>query len=165
MSRNAVSRPSSETAIPADSWPRCWSANRPKYVRRATSRSGDRTPNKPHISAHHADALETLCAEPSDVVGGAGEDDLAAQCRLRQFDVRNQPGIRFGFAQRLRQAAVRHVVRERQHRGSLPYETDERRLGGEIELSGCGRDEDDVAAPPGAGNEAHVGHETDAADD
>ena len=29
-SRSTVSRPSSETAIPADSWPRCWSAKRPK---------------------------------------------------------------------------------------------------------------------------------------
>ncbi len=49
MSRTTVSRPPSETAIPADSWPRCWSANRPKYARRATSRSTDRMPKRPHI--------------------------------------------------------------------------------------------------------------------
>ena len=30
----------SETAMPADSWPRCCSAKRPKYVMRATSRCG-----------------------------------------------------------------------------------------------------------------------------
>ena len=39
-SRSAVRRPCSETAMPADSWPRCCSAKRPKYVSRATSRSG-----------------------------------------------------------------------------------------------------------------------------
>ena len=49
ISRTAVTRPPSETAIPADSWPRCCSAKRPKYVRRATSRSSERTPNTPHI--------------------------------------------------------------------------------------------------------------------
>ena len=44
------SRPPSETAMPADSCPRCWSANSPKYARRATSRSGERIPKTPHIS-------------------------------------------------------------------------------------------------------------------
>ena len=34
----------------ADSWPRCCSAFRPKYVRRATSRSGAHTPKTPHSS-------------------------------------------------------------------------------------------------------------------
>ena len=34
---------------PADSWPRCCKAYSPKYVSRATSRSGARTPNTPHI--------------------------------------------------------------------------------------------------------------------
>ncbi len=34
MSRSTVSLARSETAIPADSWPRCWSAKRPKYVLR-----------------------------------------------------------------------------------------------------------------------------------
>src|SRR3954464_14761062 len=40
----------SETAMPADSWPRCCWANRPKYVRRATSSPGAQTPNSPHSS-------------------------------------------------------------------------------------------------------------------
>ena len=30
MSRSAVTRPPSDTAMPADSWPRCWSAKSPK---------------------------------------------------------------------------------------------------------------------------------------
>jgi hypothetical protein len=49
MSRSAVSRPRSETAIPADSWPRCWSAKSAKYESRATSRSAERMPKTPHI--------------------------------------------------------------------------------------------------------------------
>ena len=53
-SRSAVSRPFSETAIPADSWPRCWSACRPKYVSRATSRPGARMPKTPHIRRSRA---------------------------------------------------------------------------------------------------------------
>src|ERR687895_1275168 len=40
----------SETAMPADSWPRCCWAKSPKYVRRATSSPGAHTPNKPHSS-------------------------------------------------------------------------------------------------------------------
>ena len=56
-------------------------------------------------------------------------------------------------------------MRERQHRGSLPDEADECGLGREVELSGSRGDEDDVAAPPRARNEAHVGDEPDAADD
>ena len=49
MSRSTVSRPPSETAIPADSWPRCCSAKSAKYESRATSRSTDRIPKTPHI--------------------------------------------------------------------------------------------------------------------
>ena len=49
ISRTTVRRPPSDTAIPADSWPRCWSANSPKYARRATSRSSERIPKTPHI--------------------------------------------------------------------------------------------------------------------
>ena len=54
MSRSAISCPSSETAIPADSWPRCWSATSPKCVSRATSRSGAWIPKIPHISREPA---------------------------------------------------------------------------------------------------------------
>ena len=49
MSRSTVSRPPSETAIPADSWPRCCSAKSAKYESRATSRSTERMPKTPHI--------------------------------------------------------------------------------------------------------------------
>src|SRR5262249_55478717 len=59
ISRRTVRRPLSDTAIPADSWPRCWSANRPKYARRATSRSSERIPKTPHMSvARLPSALE-----------------------------------------------------------------------------------------------------------
>src|SRR3954447_25335804 len=36
------------TAMPADSWPRCWSANRPRYVRCETDCPGPYTPKTPH---------------------------------------------------------------------------------------------------------------------
>src|ERR1700733_10264068 len=38
------------TAIPADSWPRCCRAYRPKYASLATSSSGDQAPNTPQAS-------------------------------------------------------------------------------------------------------------------
>ena len=40
----------SETAMPALSWPRCWRANRPKKVMRATSSPGAKMPKTPHSS-------------------------------------------------------------------------------------------------------------------
>src|SRR5947208_11229843 len=40
----------SDTAMPADSWPRCWRANSPKNVSRATSSPGAHTPKSPHAS-------------------------------------------------------------------------------------------------------------------
>ena len=56
-----------------------------------------------------------------------------------QLDVRVEPE----YSSASRSASSRppsdDVVRERQHRGSLPDEADERRLGGEVELSGRGR--------------------------
>jgi len=107
--------------------------------------------------------LQAPGAEPLYIVRRTGEHDLAAGYRRRQLHVRSEPRILLGFAQRLRKAAVGHIVRERQHRGSLPDEADECRLGGEVELAGCGRHEDDVAASPGPGNEADVGDEPDAA--
>ena len=42
--------PESAVAIPADSWPRCCSANSAKYASRATSDSGAYTPKTPHSS-------------------------------------------------------------------------------------------------------------------
>src|SRR3954454_13709890 len=40
----------SVVAIPADSWPGCWSANSAKYASRGTSDSGAYTPKTPHSS-------------------------------------------------------------------------------------------------------------------
>src|SRR5579859_3084429 len=45
-----ISRPRGAEAIPADSCPRCWSANRAKYATRATSCPGAKMPNTPHSS-------------------------------------------------------------------------------------------------------------------
>src|SRR6476620_6687772 len=42
--------PRSAAAMPADSWPRCWSAYSAKYARRATSCSGAKIPKTPHSS-------------------------------------------------------------------------------------------------------------------
>src|SRR5215213_11159507 len=42
--------PFSAVAMPADSWPRCWSAYSAKYASRATSDSGANTPKTPHSS-------------------------------------------------------------------------------------------------------------------
>src|ERR1700733_9253975 len=45
-----IPRPSGAVAIPADSWPRCWSAYRAKYARLATSCPGAKMPKTPHSS-------------------------------------------------------------------------------------------------------------------
>src|SRR4029453_13265023 len=95
MSRRTVRRPWSETAIPADSWPRCWRAKSPKYVRRATSRSGAWMPTTPHTSApaslkgraelrqadaeqpvapDHAEAPQRHALQGLRPLGGAGDD-------------------------------------------------------------------------------------------
>src|SRR3954452_5348601 len=50
VSRRVVMWPPSQVAIPADSWPRCWRAYRPKYASRATSCPGAYTPKTPHSS-------------------------------------------------------------------------------------------------------------------
>src|SRR5262245_43428366 len=102
----AVNRPASETAIPADSWPRCCSAWRPKYVSRATSRSGARMPNTPHISGpSRSDRPELHEILPGqDSVGPAGDHDpafiLVTTCYLARGEA--APGGRLG--QRLRHA-------------------------------------------------------------
>jgi len=57
MSRSTVRRPWSETAMPADSWPRCCSAKRPKYVMRATSRCGERIEDLRHTELAAEDSL------------------------------------------------------------------------------------------------------------
>src|ERR1700736_1336067 len=49
MSRCTRTRSPSPTAMPADSCPRCWSANSPKYVRLATSTCLLWIPKMPHI--------------------------------------------------------------------------------------------------------------------
>jgi len=84
-------------------WPRCWSANRPKYVRRATSRSGDRIPTG-RTSAHHADLLQPFGAEPLDVVRRTRDDDLAPPPSPAVRRPRRARML-LGFAQRLGQAA------------------------------------------------------------
>ena len=100
MSRIAVSRPLSETAMPADSWPRCWSAKSPKYASRATSRSGAWMPRMPHMARRppcvgrgadrssgdargssrrrHAESPQRHAVELRDVLGPAGDDRPAA---------------------------------------------------------------------------------------
>src|SRR5579859_51012 len=50
MARRTCTFVPSETAIPADSWPRCCSENKPKYVRFATSTPvAAQIPKTPHI--------------------------------------------------------------------------------------------------------------------
>src|ERR1700704_2003846 len=48
MSLTTVIVSPSLTAIPADSWPRCWRAKRPRYARWATGCPGAYTPKTPH---------------------------------------------------------------------------------------------------------------------
>ena len=50
MSFITVMASPSLTAMPADSWPRCWSANSPSKARCATDRPGAYTPKTPHAS-------------------------------------------------------------------------------------------------------------------
>ena len=49
-SLRTITVPPSPTAIPADSWPRCCSARRPKYVSRSHVAIGAQTPKTPHSS-------------------------------------------------------------------------------------------------------------------
>ena len=56
--------------MPADSWPRCWSAKSPKYVSRETSRSAAYTPKTPHMALRHpADLDEAARAEQLELAG------------------------------------------------------------------------------------------------
>ena len=60
-SLRTITVPPSPTAIPADSWPRCCSARRPKYVSRATSRSAPRHQKRriPHAAGQSPDHTST----------------------------------------------------------------------------------------------------------
>src|SRR5688572_19161195 len=78
MSRRTVRRPLSDTAMPADSWPRCWRAKSAKYVSRATSRSGEWMPKTPHIRREPPGARRTLPGGSRNAlfVGGADLGEL-----------------------------------------------------------------------------------------
>ena len=76
--------------MPADSWPRCWSANSPKYARRETSRSGERIPKTPHISRcppTRSEALE-LHSEQGIPAGRPDDTDRDAELDRNTLHVR-----------------------------------------------------------------------------
>src|ERR1700733_1209464 len=60
-----IPRPSGAVAIPADSWPRCWSANSAKYATLATSCPGAKMPKTPHSSRGPSRWSFTVGAMPS----------------------------------------------------------------------------------------------------
>ena len=155
-SRSTVSRPWSETAIPADSWPRCWSACRPKWATRADVAAGRAdAEDAAHLLAHDADPGQATRAEPLDVLGRAGEDRRAAARLRRQLDVRLAPAPGRGLVDRGRKPGRADVVRERQQRRGLPEEADERRLGGDVEpASGTVASSTASPALPAAGDRA-----------
>src|SRR2546423_7719982 len=88
MSRWTRTAAPSETAIPADCWPRCWSANRPKYVRLATSMPClAQMPKTPHISAHHRFPRHSKLGEGNLELTFELDGVTARQAEERQLDV------------------------------------------------------------------------------
>src|SRR5947208_6821875 len=69
----------SETAIPADSCPRCCWAKRPKYVSRATSSPGAHTPKSPHSSFGDSAPIEDLSVSRRSLRDGSSYGSLRDQ--------------------------------------------------------------------------------------
>ena len=111
------------------------------------------------------DLLDVLPAESVNVLGSARQDNLSAARGPGELDVGFEAAVLCGFPERDLEPAVRHVVRERQHRGRLPDVADQRRLRGEVELARRSRQQDDVVLTPGGRDEPHVRDEPDAPDD
>ena len=67
-----IPRPRPATAIPADSWPRCWSANKPKYAWRATSCPGARCRRRRTRREGHRDddSRQHACPAGSSLAAG-----------------------------------------------------------------------------------------------
>src|SRR3984893_3948554 len=83
------------TAMPADSWPRCCSEYRPKYVRLATSSPGWKTPKIPHSSWKGSSGASATGGESSLVrtrgciqrdIDGAPDHDAATPHRPKRLE-------------------------------------------------------------------------------
>src|SRR3989304_9416800 len=95
------------TASPADSWPRCWRAKRPRAARGAASWPGLSTPTTPHTSAILEEPREGgLPGVPQgrqvhlDRIGDAGPAvlgragrALAAQLDAQRLPAGHAPGL------------------------------------------------------------------------
>src|SRR5205823_13407941 len=103
----------SETAIPADSCPRCCCANRPKYVRRATSSPGAHTPKSPHSSFGDSAPIEGPSVSRRFPRDGAPAGSSRDQCDREVAGDGPEP-----------------VAIEREHRSPVPLRTgDDGRVG------------------------------------
>ena len=155
-SRSAVSRPWSETAIPADSWPAVLEreeaeVGEPGHVpvvrvdaedaahqAQASFSAGS---GRPRSRSPPTTPIRRRPFEPSRSTssGRAGDHRAAAalaeerERAVGQLELGADPGVERGLGEADREPAVGDVVRQGQERRGLPEEADERRLGREVE--------------------------------
>src|ERR1700733_378221 len=98
-----IPRPRGAVAIPADSWPRCWSANSAKYATRATSCPGAKMPNTPHSSrgpsrwSFTVGAMPTLSPRLAAALDPFAQPAVTGVTQVGNWDV-EQPLDRQGVA-------------------------------------------------------------------